>query len=135
MTPDCRDHLAINYKGWSEGSSEAEESTDSELDSKSSSHKNVHNCEFCDKTYSKRAGLAQHIRLIHTQGPFVCSLCTKKLSTRRTWAVHEALVCKVPDKNWSPERLKTEFNITIANCPEEGCQKQFDSRRAGDLKV
>lgn len=86
-----------------------------------------HKCAHCDKTYATKTRLSVHVKWVHTRETFSCSLCSKELATKRRWAIHESTVCKVPDKNWSAERLKKEFNVTLVICPVEGCGRQFPS--------
>lgn len=105
-------------------------------------------CPHCTKEYSGRQCLASHIRLVHLDQRlhtgahfskhmkwshnleiYSCSLCFKKLATKKSWALHEALVCKVPGKDWGPERLKNEFRITLLTCPVDECGKQFGRSR------
>lgn len=100
----------------------------------------LHKCHYCGRQMQTRAGLGSHVRYVHKgyRPPsffksYVCSCCSKRLSAKRVWAVHQALVCKIPD--WGAERLKKEFNITLVTCPSEGCGKQFDSMRSLDLKA
>lgn len=85
-----------------------------------------HKCKFCYKTFATLQERATHISSSHKKQSWSCSLCAKKLTTKRSWAFHESIICKVPDKGWGPQRLKREFNITLAPCKVAGCRRIFE---------
>lgn len=52
-------------------------------------------CELCDKSFVYEKELTNHVKWRHKKESFKCSMCPKKLSNRRQWAIHEATVCRV----------------------------------------
>ena len=55
-------------------------------------------CNICQKTFSRKQYLQQHVRVMHTQRPrFACSRCGKTYASKQTMQIHMQ-TCKAGNK-------------------------------------
>lgn len=91
-----------------------------------------HKCEECSEAFTTSYKLASHVKRRHSQESFSCSGCDKEFKTRRSWAFHEAAICRV--EGWSEERLKNECNLVLVSCKVKGCGKLMDQSMPDRIK-
>lgn len=88
-------------------------------------HLNVHfgrhlSCPLCRKSYSNRANLLRHIRILHFKVGFTCSVCDKPY--QRAYQLKQHLQAKHQAVASKKSAVKSDFQPIIKNRFAKGCK-------------
>ncbi|KAG5682982.1 hypothetical protein PVAND_012296 [Polypedilum vanderplanki] len=98
----------------------------------------IHQCEYCPKTFRLRMKLLQHQKLVHQSiGSFCCHICNKTFDVRAYLEKHienvhgEAKPCNICGKMYKPASLKRHMfshDEKKFKCPYENCEKIYQMK-------